>query len=339
MKIDVHAHLYPTDYVELLDSFDGGWRSTLLVGLRGGASKQEMGERIQMMDRAGVDLQVLSVSSSVPFFRSRPQAVEASRFVNDAYADVVHRHPGRFAAFATLPLPHMKEALLELTRSLDLLGMVGVTVTTEVLGTSIADAAFEPLFVELNRRGATLFIHPSGTAVHSAQVEPFTWSVGAPFEDMLCLLQLVRARIPERFPRMTIISAHLGGCAPLLMGRLDRSDDTAPTHPARSMTFPESAARWFFYDTVNGHPPALRCACDTFGVSQLLLGSDVPYWRDENYQHAVDYVAHAGLSESDTQAIYSGNALRLFPALKSTARLPSAPASRVARDLAMGSSP
>jgi aminocarboxymuconate-semialdehyde decarboxylase len=315
MKIDVHAHLYPSDYIELLDDIDKGHRSSFLNGLRGGTTDAEMAERLAMMDRAGVDVQVLSMSSSEPYFETRTQAIEAARFANDVYADVVRRYPGRFAAFAALPLPHLQESLVELRRALDKLGMVGVTTTTEVMAKSIASPMFDPLFEELNRREATLFIHPVGMAAHSATVEPFLWSVGSPVEDMLCLLQLVRAKIPERFPRMHIISAHLGGCAPFLMRRFDRFETPPLSKRAVPASFPQSAAKWFFYDTVNGHPPALRCACDTFGAEQLLLGSAMPFWRDQNYQHAVDYVAEAGLSNEQVAEIWGGNALRLFPTL------------------------
>jgi predicted TIM-barrel fold metal-dependent hydrolase len=320
MKIDVHAHLYPADYIELLDDLDKGHRSSFLAGMRGGATEKEMAERLAMMDRAGVDLQILSVSSSEPYFETRSHAIEAARLANDSYADVVRRYPGRFAAFAALPLPHVQESLVELRRALDQLGMVGVTTTTEVLDKSIADAAFDPIFAELNRREATLFIHPVGMAAHSASVEPFLWSVGSPVEDMLCLLQLVRAKVPERFPRMHIISAHLGGCAPFLMRRFDRLETPPSARRAEPVSFPETIAKWFFYDTVNGHPPALRCACDTFGADRLLLGSAMPYWRDENYQYAVDYVAQAGLTNEQVAAIWGGNALRLFPTMRPSLR-------------------
>ncbi len=320
MKIDVHAHLYPVEYIALLDSFDGGHRSSVLAELRGGASEREMAERLAMMDCARVDVQLLSVSSMVPHFSTRSHAVEAARRANDVFASVVRRYPGRFGAFAVLPLPHVGESLLELARALDRLGMVGVATTTEVLDRSIADPAFEPVFSELNRRAATLFIHPSGLGLHSPAVDSFLWSIGEPFEDLLCLLQVVHARIPERFPRMHIVWAHLGRCAPFLTGR-PGIEGLSSLPRSQVATVPDSVAKWFFYDTVNGQPGALQSICESLAADHLLLGSDVPHWRNEDYPLALDYVSQAGLSREQEDAICGGNALRLFPLLKPT-RIP-----------------
>lgn len=319
MKIDVHAHLYPMEYVALLDSFDGGRRTSGLAELRGGATDREMAERVAMMDLARVDMQLLSVSSMVPHFTTRNHAVEAARRANDSFAAVVRRFPGRFGAFASLPLPHLRESILELGRALDRLGMVGVSVTTEVLDRSLADPVFAPLFVELNRRGATLFIHPSAMGVHSAPMESLLWSIGEPAEDLLCLLQLVHAGVPDRFPNMHILWAHLGRCASFLTRPGELLEGLPSVQLGDLASVPERAARWFFYDTVNSQPAALRRACETFASEQLLLGSDMPHWRNEEYQLAVDYVAQAGLSKEQEDAICSGNALRLFPMLRAAA--------------------
>ncbi len=312
MRIDVHAHLFPSEYMALLGSLGESAGPRLISQLHAGGSDSEIKDRLAMMDRAGVDREILSVSFAIPAASDEKKAVEAACCVNDAYADIVRRYPSRFAAFSTVPLPFDDAAIAEVGRALDKLGMVGVATTTEVSGKPLSDPAFDRFFAELDRRQAVLFVHPSGSSVHSTTIADFTWSVGAPFEDMICLLQLVKADVPRRFPRVKIISAHFGGCAPFLMERLAHHDvlpaSWGPQRPALS----EAEAKWFYYDTVNGHPPALRCACETFGADRLLMGTDIPFNRGDSHQKMVEYVAKAGLSAEDVAAIYGGNALRLF---------------------------
>jgi aminocarboxymuconate-semialdehyde decarboxylase len=109
-----------------------------------------MEARFALMDSAGVDRQVLSVSPLVPHFADVAQAVHAARMANDLYAEFVGRSPERFSAFAALPLPHMDAALTELARGLDDMGQVGAAVTTDVLGVSLADPSLGPALVVLD---------------------------------------------------------------------------------------------------------------------------------------------------------------------------------------------
>jgi 6-methylsalicylate decarboxylase len=85
--------------------------------------------------------------------------------LNDGYADLAHRHPGRIASYVMLPLPHIDASLREMARGLDELGCVGVNMNISCLGRSVAEADFEPIYAEVNRRGAILFVHPSVTGV------------------------------------------------------------------------------------------------------------------------------------------------------------------------------
>jgi len=312
MKVDVHAHLFPSDYLDLLARFGDSAAGTAVArDLGADRTPADLARRIHMMDRAGIDLQILSICPQSPHLADETHAIEAARFINDSYADIVRAGSGRFGAFAALPLPHVAASLAEISRALDKRGMLGICVTTAIAGAPLADERFAPIFAELDRRGAVLFIHPVGLAGGSPAINEarLTWPLGAPLEDTLCLLQLLQARIPERFPNVQIISAHLGGCFPMLKKRLDVQ---APWYMPAGVELPGPTARSFWFDTVNGYPPALRCACEAVGADRLLLGTDSPYWQDELYQLAVDYVAQAGLSAAEVDGIYGGNAVRLF---------------------------
>ena len=238
--------------------------------------------------------------------------MEGTRLINDTYAELARAYPGRFCAYAALPLPHIDASLKELERATETLGTVGVTISTSVLGKSLGDPHFDPLWEELNRREAVLFIHPAGVACHSPDIKKsdLHWVLGAPVEDALCALQLIQAGIPARYPRMKTIIPHLGGVLPFIIHRLH---ELAPRFVSGASSLNvRDAVRSFWYDTVNGYPPALKLACDVFGVEHVIFGTDYPFWREDAHQLATTYIREAGLSEDDVDAIYSRNAAGLF---------------------------
>jgi 6-methylsalicylate decarboxylase len=105
MRIDVHAHYWTGDYLDLLAGLgQAGAAAARGIGAGGGA---ELAARLALMDRAGVELQVLSACPQSPYGEDAPKAAGAARFVNDQYADLAARYPDRFAAFAALRMPHV----------------------------------------------------------------------------------------------------------------------------------------------------------------------------------------------------------------------------------------
>ena len=313
LRIDVHGHYFPNEYLDMLDRFGGGGTGTAIArNAPGSGSPQELQSRFQMMDRAGVKMQILSAAPQLPYFENRQNAITAARFINDAYADIVRRHPDRFVAYAATPLPHVDASIEEMGRALDTWGMVGVTMGTSVLEQSVADPAFDPFWAELNRRGTILFFHPHGLGACSPLITAnnLTWPIGATIEDTVVVAHLIAKAIPSRYPRVRIIVPHLGGEISMLLQRLD--NQTGMFLPAGSER-PSVAARRFWYDTVShGYVPALRCACDALGAERILLGSDYPYEVGDVYQRCVDYIAEAGLSPEQVEAIRDRNAQALF---------------------------
>jgi predicted TIM-barrel fold metal-dependent hydrolase len=311
MRIDVHAHLWSDRYLDLLARL-GNSRTAVHRGLGAGATDDEFSKRFELMDAAGIRMQILSVTPASPHFERQTDAVEAARLANDEYAAMTRRFPDRFRAFAALPLPHTEAALAELERALDELGMVGAAVTTSVLGRPLSDPAFHPIYAELNRRKSVLYMHPAGCGVESPLINDhqMVWSVGAPIEDTVAIMHLVIAGIPSRYPDMKIIASHLGGLLPMVVKRVD---DHMAYEASNTPEKPSLAFRRLWYDTVgHNHVPALRAAAESLGADRLLLGTDFPYQSGELFYAAVDYVRRAGLSEDDVRAILDRNAASLF---------------------------
>jgi 6-methylsalicylate decarboxylase len=312
VRIDVHAHYFPSEYMDRLDRYGAGHVTAFMrkMGLVFAGSSGIEGH-LRNMDAAGVELQILSVSGQLPYFEKESDAVDAARLANDIYAGLVREFPKRFAAFACTPLPHARAAIDETRRALDDLGMVGVTAGTVVLGRSIADSSFDEWFAELNRRKAALFIHPIGGSLGSKFIEEtkLVWPVGAPLEDTICLLQFMQANFPERFPDLKIILPHLGGFAPFLSARLDQLKDHFLV--AGAMPFSRQA-KYFWYDTVNANPASLRLTQELVGTDHLLMGTDYPFWRDAAFKLCVDYISEAGLPANHVDRILGGNSAHLL---------------------------
>src|SRR6204780_797493 len=306
MRIDVHAHYWPGDYLDLLTDLGRTDASTARsIGAGGGA---ELEARLRLMDRAGVEMPVLSAGPQVPYAQDREKAVAAARYVNDQYAELVARYQDRFRAFAALPMPHLEESAAELDRALGELSMAGIAMNTSVLGRALVEPDYEPILAELDRRNAVLYLHPAGNSACSPLIADYhlTWMVGAPVEDTISVMQLITHGIPVRYPNIKIITSHLGGALPML---LQRADDQyrweAPGTPER----PSVAARRMWYDTVgHGHVPALRCAIDSFGADRLLLGTDFPYENGDTFVRAIDYISDPHIDADAARAILEQNA-------------------------------
>src|SRR5262245_21984871 len=253
MTVDVHAHYFPKEYNAILMRIGGRSLPESARALTARPARDDdassIPTRLAQMDDAGVAMQVLSPAASPPYAEREADAVAAARLINDSYAELAGRHPGRLSAVVSLPLPHIDASLREMERGLDQLGMLGVSMTCSCFDRSTAEAEFEPLYAEMNRRRAVLNYHPIQNGICSPFINDygFTVAVGASLEDSAIVLHLIARRVPERYPHIKYVVPHLGGIIPMLLERLDnQASRQHPNLPER----PSVTARRFFYDIV-----------------------------------------------------------------------------------------
>jgi 6-methylsalicylate decarboxylase len=286
MLIDVHAHHFPARYIELMAQHG----RELLAVLTG----PDIEQRIHQMDEAQVDMQVLSPSNLMPYLEKETDACEAARILNDSYAELTHRLSHRLKAYVSLPLPHLDASLREMERGLDELGMAGITFGCSILNRSVTDKQFEPLYEEMNRRGAVLFFHPMVNGICSPLITDFglEGAAGTTIEDTVVVLHMVVRQIPHRYPNVKIIVPHLGGLIPMLLNRMDNQIASMQRDLPEK---PSMTARRLWYDTVgHGSHAALRCACEAFGAEHLVTGSDYPVLLAyESYGKTFSYIREA----------------------------------------------
>ncbi|MDI3389546.1 amidohydrolase family protein [Streptomyces sp. B-S-A8] len=310
--IDTHAHIYPAGYLDLLEESGVPAASTAIArGIAADSTDADLSARLRWMDRANVETQIIAVTPQSPSGPQSSSSLAAARRINDEYATLVRRHPGRFLAYGAVPLPHVEESLAEIPRLFDELGCIGISLTTVLPGgLSPADKRFDPIWEALDERAATVNVHPTGSGALSPMINSrhLEWVNGAPVEDATAVLHLLKADIPRRYPNLRFHIAHLGGDLPFLVQRIEDNYTDWQAFPAS----PLGTLRTMWFDAANFHEPSLRLTVETFGADRVLAGSDHPYFQEEKYVRAFDYIRNARLPAEDIRAILSGNADSLY---------------------------
>lgn len=310
--IDTHAHVYPSSHLDAIEALGVAPESTRIArGMRADSTPEDMDLRLEWMDRAGVETQVLSVMPQGAFGDDADAVSEAARNANDEYARLMQKYPGRFFAYAHLPIPHADASVAEAVRALAMSGFLGVSIPTIFPdGSSLSDPRLDPIWAELDRQGAVVNIHPTGQGVCSPLIADtgLAWVNGAPVEDATAVLLLLKADVARRFPNLRFHVAHLGGDLAFLSQRLEDNFEDWEAFP----TSPRASLRSMWFDAANFHEPSLRLVAETYGVERIIPGSDHPYFQGEKYVRAFDYLRTSTLPQADIAAILFGNVGGLY---------------------------
>ncbi len=309
--IDTHSHLWSEEYLSKIEGL-GSKGVEIARMMNATNSKEDLEYRFSLMEKAGVKRQVISATPQVPEYGSAEEALECAKMINDVYADVMKEYPDKFLCYGVVPLPYVDEAIEEAKRCINELGFVGVALNTYLhQDIPIGDERLTRFFEALNEIGAKIYIHPTGFGACSSMVNDFNleWVVGAPIEDGLAILQLLKADVSKKYPNIKFHVAHLGGFLPFLIQRIEDNYEDWNAFKSSPM---ESINESFYFDTANFHGPALRCSVDSFGVEKFFMGSDFPYFKDEKYVRAVEYIKNSGLDEKEVDAILFNNAIEFF---------------------------
>jgi aminocarboxymuconate-semialdehyde decarboxylase len=319
LTIDVHGHLYDERYLRELGQILASPRSDLerasariLARSLTIPASWDVDERVEMMDRLGLDAQVLSVSIPFTYDGDATTRQRLARLSNDRLAQAAQEHPLRFFALATLPLPDVEESLTELERCLNEMQMVGVMFGSNVNGVRLDNPLLAPIFDELDRRGSAVFLHPNVPVCSGPDVAEMNISstLAYIFDTGVTVYRMIFSGMLERYHRLKVVVPHLGGMLPYLSGRLEESYRSGRAGNALSKP-PGEYLRDLYYDTLINHQPALRLATDQFGADHLMLGSDYPLGSG-SLEDAVGFVRAADLTESERELVLGANAVSLL---------------------------
>jgi predicted TIM-barrel fold metal-dependent hydrolase len=249
------------------------------------------------------------------------EARDIARRVNETLADIVSRHPSRFGAVATLPGQDADGAVAEIAYALDTLKMDGVSTSTSIKDVYLGEPQFDPWFEELNRRGATLFVHPTFTKAAQTLLNGLNPSVlEFMFDTTRMIANMVATGAKKRFSNIKIISTHGGGTIPFLVNRIQTLEHTFGVGPGRLELSSEEVREGiasFYYDLTAATSEAqLGAILKLVPVSRLLMGLDFPLMPKSTFAPAIaDVGRYPAFSDNDLRNISNANAFRLYPEL------------------------
>lgn len=273
--------------------------------------------RIADMDRHGITTQVLSCLN---MFLPAEVAPGLTTAANDTMAEAVRSHPGRFAAFATLPTALPDAAAVELSRCVRELGFVGTMIMGRTDGEFLDGPRFDPILRAASELGVPIYLHPAPPPVavseanYAGQLSP---AVSAAFrmnawgwhqETAVHFLHLTLAGVLDRYPRLQFVLGHWGEFIPFYLDRLEES--LPPRLTGLERTIGEYVRENVFITPSGMFSQAqLRYCVETVGVDRIIHAVDYPMIGNEG---AVSFLADSFLSEEDKDKIAHGNAYKLL---------------------------
>jgi 2,3-dihydroxybenzoate decarboxylase len=271
--------------------------------------------RLPEMDKYGVDMQVLSLTS--PGIQMQPDpaiAVADARLANDFLATVISEHPGRFGGLAAVPLQDPDQAAAELRRAVSI-GLCGALVNDHTLGHYLDEPQYVPFWETLQNLGVPLYIHPNA-------VSSDDWNVlrGYPELDTALwswaprtgghAMRLIFGGVFDRFPGARIILGHMGEFLPFQLSRFDAR------YPFLDLKQPPGKLPSQYFGTnivitttgVLSHA-ALIAAIQEVGIDSVMFSIDYPF---ETTGKAVEFIRTAPLAPADKEKVAHANAERIL---------------------------
>ena len=268
--------------------------------------------RIEGMGAMRVGRQALSpMPELLSYWLPADDARVLLRYINETIAAMVVEAPQRFTGLGAVPLQDVEMAIRELEYVRKTLGFAGVEIATHVDGVSIGDARFEPFFAAAERLGAAIFVHALRPAGQDRVVGALSeQAVAFPGDIGLAVAAMITGGIAARHPQLRIAFSHGGGGFAVMLPRLMHAWKlTQKAHEAMPEP-PETYARRFFYDCVVFDPRLVRLLIESYGGSQILVGSDYPFNMGE--PDPVGLLERSGLDVATVAAITQGNAARFL---------------------------
>ena len=309
--IDTHHHIYPPSYTKAnIERLVG---DTLALPPSAYTSWTP-GAALETLEKAGISTAISSITSPGIWFGDGVEKARArARECNEFGAGMARDFPGRFGMFAAIPLPDIEGSLREIEYALDVLKLDGIGVLTSYESRLLGDPGFLPVFKELDRRKAAVFVHPTMSCgnlfpgIGGPQIE-------FPTDTTRTITSLIFGGTAGACPNVKFIFSHGGGTLAMVVQRFGRiaAKLTPAERNARMPNGFEAEVRRQYYDlaSVGSSPVGMAAVLKLLPVSQLTYGSDAPFG---SATEIAEGITRLGLSEADLRAIRRDNALRLFP--------------------------
>ena len=256
----------------------------------------------------------LASTPGVWFDLGAEKADQLARGCNDFAAEMMRDNPGRFGLFATLSMLDIDKTLKEIEYAFDTLKADGVGLQSNYGDQWLGNAAYKPVFDELNRRKAVVYAHPL-VAICCGQLSVGTFPVviEVPHDTTRTVTSLLLSGGFARWRDIQWLFSHAGGTIPMMAGRIDLFYAKRPNLKEFAPEGIEGELKRLNYDTANAtSAPAIAALLKLVPVSKVTYGSDYPYFGLDQMKN----LEQLGLPAADLKAIGSDNAIKLVPRLQ-----------------------
>jgi predicted TIM-barrel fold metal-dependent hydrolase len=310
--IDVHHHIVP--------SFYRAENRDRIVAAGGGRMNPAFLSwtpelMIAAMNKSGVSTAVLSLAPVAFWYGDREAAARMSRRVNEYAADLVRNYPGRFGHFAIIPLPDTDASLREIEYAYSVLKADGIALLTSYDDKWLGHPDYQPVFKELNRRKAVVFVHPTTPLCCRTllpDVPPVILEI--PQDTTRAVTNLVFTGTLAKFHDIRFIFSHAGGDVPMVVGRMQQYAPKSVAEKAPNGI--EYELKRHYYDIAGtAYGPAIAALKSLVPTTQILFGSDNPFVP---LAETAEGIMQLGFSADDLERIGRNNALTLLPRLKAS---------------------
>jgi predicted TIM-barrel fold metal-dependent hydrolase len=302
-RIDVHHHFIPPEHREILANHK-----------MGNGPKWSPQMSLDDMDKSGIATAVLSqVQPGTYWGDNNEESRKLNRIINEYGAKLVRDHPGRFGLFATISPPDTDGSLKEIEYALDTLKADGIGLLTSYQGKYLGDASFAPVYAELNRRKAVIYVHPlaPNCCAHVVPGIP-PGSIEYATDSTRTIAHLVFSGMSQKYPDIRWIFSHSGGTLPFLTQRFIQQQKVQKNPLLPNGPIPEFQK--FYYELAQGNTKAqLAALFELVSVSQVLYGTDFPYRDGAEVNGGI---ANWKFSAADLHAVERDTAMKLLPHLK-----------------------
>jgi aminocarboxymuconate-semialdehyde decarboxylase len=321
---DLHTHFYTEEFFQAIRdlpsefSFGASPSGQTIITYRGARffgvtpAMTDVAKRIEDMDRARIDVEVVSLSTPNVFFTDAEHQPAVARAINDAYAELIATHPTRFKGFASIPMDAPDAALAELHRAIHELKLNGVILLSNIGGKPLTSPEYRPFFEEANRMKLCIFLHPMIPANSDAFREYVLGPIiGFPFDTSLAVARMCYDGMLAEFPDIRWIVGHLGGGIPYLTERMDNGFRDFPECRAKIDQLPSFYLKRLYYDTVSFSPHTLMMVRNMVGADHMVMGSDYPHLLGR-IDRAVSSIEELDIREAEKERIFSTTALKIL---------------------------
>ena len=324
MKIDVHNHYFPSAYIDDVELNPGvatvtrtedGHRHLNYEGdyniIADGHVSLEA--RLKVMDEAGVDMQVLTLTTPGPHIEEAGRGVSIARLVNDQLAEAVAKYPTRFTSMATLPMQDPAASVIELERAVRELGLRGAMVFTNINRTPLWAKEFWPIWKKAEELDVPILVHPTSPSPIASGMDEWRLVplIGFCADTSVAASGLVFSGVMDAFPNLKIILSHLGGTIAYLAERIERGWAVYPETRLYVKGNPIDYFKRMWVDTVSFSTHALMCAYDFHGAEYMMLGSDYPH-QIGDISRCIPAIEALPIPSEDKKRILETNAQALF---------------------------